>query len=174
MTKWIRTTVSHPSNCDRPKSILTESQFGSRLLLRLHAIATPDALSVFRRQFPTGLPQLYEMLVLSYRWLEVHLDFARLLANPPAPDLKPLHDCMFEDPVLNFTLVPAGFVRFAILSECYNPICFDLTHYRDGDCPIVELEHESILCHDRIGDSEQLFPSFRTMVKDVVAGGIQP
>jgi hypothetical protein len=59
-------------------------------------IDTPrDALSVLRDRVSADLPHLYEHLILSYRWLEVELQFFRLLANPPAADLKPLSDRMF-------------------------------------------------------------------------------
>jgi len=60
-------------------------------------------------------------------------------------------------------------VRFALAPDCcYDPICFDLNHYSNGDCPIVRFEHESILMYDKIGEKKQLFPSFRKMMQAVV------
>jgi hypothetical protein len=43
-------------------------------------------------------------------------------------------------------------------------MCFDLNSRQGDDCPIVQLEHESILCHDKIGKSWQRFPSFRDLM----------
>jgi len=116
-----------------------------------------------------ALPNLFELLAASYCWLTVDLGVCRLFSNPPTEDLQPFADAMFADPALNKILLPARLVRFALApNECYDPICFDLTQMIDGDCPIVRLEHESILMHDRIGGREALFGSFRELVEAVI------
>jgi hypothetical protein len=111
---------------------------------------------------------LYETLVVSYRWPEVNLGVFRLLPNEPASDLQPLADAMFADPVLNNTFLPARYVRFALAVDAYDPICFDLNRMAHGDCPIVRLEHESILMHDTIGACDTLFATFRECVLAVI------
>ncbi|MFC1759443.1 hypothetical protein ACFL2H_11865 [Planctomycetota bacterium] len=143
---------------------------GRRIEWRPAAIDTPaDALSIFDDRVSARLPRLYKLLIQSYRWLEVHLESLCLFANPPGPDLQALFDQMYADPVLNYTLNPAGFVRFAMAaSGCYDPVCFDLNQYHDGECPIVRFEHESILCFDKIGESEQIFSSFREMMESEI------
>ena len=163
---WMR----HDSPPPEELSAGIDPEDWNRIRWRPAPIDTPrDALSILRERAGAELPRLYEHLVLSYRWLEVELRLFRLLANPPSTELKPLADRMFADPVLNNTLIPARFVRFALApGGCYDPICFDLNHYSNGDCPIVRFEHESILCHDKIGDSERIFPSFRKMMQAVV------
>jgi hypothetical protein len=130
------------------------------------AISTDeDALSAIHDRIGGVLPRLYEQLVLSYRWLEVDLQVCRLLANHPASDLQPLFDEMYCDPVMNHTLEPANFVRFALAPDvCYDPICFDVNRFSNNDCPIVRLNHELILCNDELGDIQQLFPSFRDLI----------
>ena len=121
------------------------------------------------------LPRIYEQLVLSYRWPEVDLGLCRLLPNLPANDLQPLADAMFADPVLNNTLIPNGFSRFALApNECYDPICFDLNRFTNGDCPVVRLNHESILMHDTIGDVTTVFGSFRELMHAVLAIDTSP
>ena len=132
-------------------------------------INTPaDALCDIRKG-GQPLPSLFEQLATSYRWLEVDLGVCRLLANCPANDLAPLAREMFNDPVLNNTLLPAGFIRFAIAPNgCYDPICFDLSRMQDDDCPIVCLNHESILTDDKIGETATVFDSFRELVIEVI------
>ena len=126
-----------------------------------------SALTAIRRTGP--LPELYESLVMSYRWLAVDLGVCRLIANPPANDLQPLADSMYSDPVMNNTLLPAGFVRFALAAnECYDPICFDLSRMVDGDCPIVRMNHESILMNDAVGEITTVSESFRKLVVAVI------
>ncbi len=133
------------------------------------AISTPaDALSIIHSRIGDGIPALYERLVLSYRWLEVDLRVCRLLANAPGGDLKPLHDEIFRDAVMNDTLIPARLLRFAKASESYDPVCFDLSRFKSGDCPVVRLNHEAILCDDEIGEVQSLFGTFRELVETVI------
>ena len=120
-------------------------------------------------RLPARLPALYERLVLSYRWLRVHLETVMLLANPPGPTLSGLADEIFCDPVLINTLIPAGFVPFGKVSGGgYDPMCFDLNSMKRDDCPIIQIEHESALCHDRIGQTWQRFSSFRELMFDTI------
>ncbi|MEM9413006.1 MAG: hypothetical protein AAGA30_17990 [Planctomycetota bacterium] len=115
------------------------------------------------------MPILFETLALSYRWLAVDLGICRLLENPPAADLQPLADAMFRDPIITNTLLPAGFVRFALApNECYDPVCFDLSRMQDDDCPIVRMNHEVILIHQVIGEVTTLYGSFRELVIAVI------
>lgn len=115
------------------------------------------------------LPQLFESFAQSFAWLEVDLRICRLFANPPAADFVELAAAMFADPVLNETLFPLRLVRFALAPDCgYDPICFDLSAFDGDDCPIVRLEHESVLMHDRVGKREIMFDSFGDLLRTVI------
>jgi len=115
-------------------------------------------------------PPLYEQLVLTYRWLEVDLQTVRLLANPPGATLDGLGGEIFRDPILANVLIPRGFVPFGRATDLnYDPVCFDLNGKRsDGDCPIVQFEHEAILCDDRIGERWIRYPSFRELMRATI------
>lgn len=120
---------------------------------------------------PGPFPPLYEQLVLSYRWLEVHLkEIVCLHQNTPADSLMPLLKAITGDRILTEVLLPQGFIPFGKAAEAYDPICFD-TRRRgpDGDCPIVRFEHESILCNGQIGESWIVAGSFRILVERVIA-----
>ena len=89
------------------------------------------------------LPNLYEQLATSYRWPDIDIGICRLLPNLLADDLRPLSDSMFADPVLNATLIPNGFARFALAPNgCYDPICFDLNRFANDNacsrCPYLQ------------------------------------
>jgi hypothetical protein len=115
------------------------------------------------------LPLLFETFAESFGWLDVDLRICRLFANPPATDFVYLSTAMFADPVLNNTLLPLRLVRFALAPDCcYDPICFDLSDFDGDDCPIVRLEHESILTRARVGKRDVLFHSFRELVRTVI------
>ena len=115
------------------------------------------------------LPHLFESFAQSFAWLDVELRVCRLFANPPATDFVDLSTAMFADPVLSNTLLQLRLVRFALAPDCcYDPICFDLSDFNGNDCPIVRLEHESILMHDRVGKRETIFDSFRDLMRTVI------
>ncbi len=129
-----------------------------------------SALEPLYLKLPGFLPQLYEQLVLHWRWLEVDLGSLVLWANPPGPGLTKLAATLWRDPVLTATLIPAGYVPFGRSTIDYDPLCFDLNRMNaDQDCPIVQFEHEAILCHSEIGAQAERWPSFRALMTEVVA-----
>jgi hypothetical protein len=118
----------------------------------------------------TRFPLLYETLVLSYRWAEVELGAYRLLANEPAEDLSPLLSEIRADVHLCNTLVPNGYFQFGRGFDVdYDPVCFDFRQrQKNGDCRIVKLDHEAILCHGRIRVMTELAPNFRSLVVNTI------
>lgn len=115
------------------------------------------------------LPHLFEQLLEQFAWLPVDLECLRLFGNPPSTDFTAYANEMFADPVMNHNLLPARYVRFALAADCcYDAICFDLNRMRDGDCPVVRIEHESVLCFDRIDSMETVFPSCRAMMEHII------
>ena len=138
----------------------------------MSAIAT--SLDEFYEKLPHRFPPLCEQLVLSYRWMEVDLDeFLTLLANPPGPTLAPLFAKITADRIFVEVLFPLGLVPFAKASGgCYDPVCFDTKRRGDdGDCPVVRIEHEAVLCDGRVGDQWEVAKSFRSLVEAVIAKG---
>ncbi len=114
----------------------------------------------------TGFPLLYETLLLSYRWAEVNLGNYRLWANEPATDLSPLLAIMQADKHLSATLLPNGYIPFGQGPHAnYDPVCFDFRRrQKNGDCRIVRLDHEAILCDGRVRETAELAPNFRSLV----------
>lgn len=115
-------------------------------------------------------PLLYETLLLSYRWAEVELGNYRLLANEPAKDLSPLLKAMQADKFLFATLLPNSYVPFGKGPGLdYDSVCFDFRHrQKNGDCRIVKLDHESLLCDAGIRETEELAPNFRSLVMETI------
>jgi hypothetical protein len=122
-------------------------------------------------QLPARFPRLYEELLLSYRWAEVDLGSYTLLANPLGPDLSRLQDSLYMGPNhLWKALVPAGYVQFAKGPDVdFDPVCFDYSSRRQGgDCIIVKIDHEEILCNNRIKVVAELSHSFRELVEQTI------
>jgi hypothetical protein len=52
----------------------------------------------------------------------------------------------------------------------YDPVCFDLRRRESGgDCRIVKIDHEEILCNYRVVEVIEIAPTFRRLVELVYA-----
>lgn len=128
------------------------------------------ALEPLYADLPARFPPLFERLTLSYRWAEVELDSYTLVANPPGPDLLRLLKELSRDPAFWEHLRPAGYIQFARGSDIdYDPVCFDIKRRKkNGDCPIVKIDHEEILCNNRVKVVKELAPSFDVLVRQTI------
>jgi hypothetical protein len=117
-------------------------------------------------KLPARFPRLFERLVLSYRWAEVDLQSYRLLANPPGPGLGALLREMSKDSIMRKCLLEGGYIQFGKGPDIdYDAICFDRsTGSRDDDCRIVKIDHEQILCNNRLKVVAELAPSFEQLM----------
>src|ERR1700693_636689 len=51
----------------------------------------------------------------------------------------------------------------------YDPVCFDLSsRNKTGDCRIVKIDHEEILCNNRIRVVAELAKSFQQLVENTI------
>jgi hypothetical protein len=119
-------------------------------------------------KLPAKFPHLYELLVLSYRWAEVDLRVFTLMANPPGPSLNRLLE---RDPHLWGFLLKRGFIQFGKgPGGDYDPVCFDFgSRKKKGrDFRIVKIDHEEILCYERLKVSKELAPSFEELVRATI------
>ena len=123
----------------------------------------------------TQFPPLYEALLLSHRWAVVNLGNYSLLANVPAEDFTPLLTHMKGDACLYANLVSNGYFQLGRGSNFdYDPVCFDFRQrQQNGDCRIVKIDHEDILCNGRVREVEELAPNFRSLVLDTIARSAQ-
>lgn len=129
----------------------------------------PLMLEPLYAKLPGRFPRLYERLVLSYRWAEIDLKSYRLIANPPGADLSRLFEEITKDNALRDALFPAGYVQFGKGPDVdYDPVCFDINAMKNGDCRIIKIDHEEILCNDRIKIVAEPATSFEEMVLQAI------
>jgi hypothetical protein len=129
-------------------------------------VATIEAL---HRTVGGPLPPLYDELVRNYVWDTVDLGTFRLVENlSPVP--ASLEREITADPVLFRVLSAGGFAQFGRGPDVdYDPVCFDLrSRDADGDCRIVKIDHEGILIHETLTIVDELAPSFRHLIDDVI------
>ena len=133
--------------------------------------ADAKSLEPLYAKLPMRFPRLYERLLLSYRWEEVDIGSCTLLANPAGPDVAGLFNEMSKDRALWDALIPVGYIQFARGSTgaSYDPVCFDTSALRKNrDCRVVRIDHEQILCYDRIKIIAEVAPSFRQLMVDAI------
>lgn len=75
---------------------------------------------------------------------------------------------IFKDKGLVEALLPGGYLQFGNPHETdYDPICFDTKNRRDdGDCPIVGIDHEEILCWSKIRVAKVIASSFLELIEN--------
>lgn len=137
---------------------------------RPRRIETPAAsMEPLYRRLGGSLPPLYDELVRRYVWATVDLETFRLVANlPPVPASLELE--LTDDPAVFQILSAGGFAQFGRGPDVdYDPVCFDLrSRDADGDCRIVKFDHEDILIWEKLTIVDELAPSFRHLVEDVI------
>jgi hypothetical protein len=143
----------------------------------------PAALEAFYAALPEGtprLPRLYEQLLLTYKWGNADVGIAHLKTGPGPCDGFNLYLNYGGDTLMSHleearrdkglwgTLVPNGYFPFGRVGCTYDPLCFALRERRGDDCPVVRIDHEEILCWDRLKVMGRLAPSFRGLVEAVL------
>lgn len=125
-----------------------------------------SALDRIYTRLPARFPPLFELLLLSYRWAEVDLRLYRLIANPLGGELGGFLERMSKDAGLWKSLKPAGYMQFGKGPDNdYDPVCFDVrSRKKSGDCRIVKIDHEEILCNYRIKVISELAPTFQDLM----------
>lgn len=108
-------------------------------------------------------PDLYERLVLGWRWLEVTVMDVRLFANAPASDLSPLLGELTKDRYAFDMLVEAGLIPLGHGFD-YDFVCFANDPSGADDGPLVRVEHEALLMHGLI-EQQTMYGSFRAFVE---------
>jgi len=154
-----------------PAKLIVRSDEPGFTYWRPKQISTPRAaLDSLYNELPARFPPLYESLILSYRWALVGVEAFQLLPNEPAEDLSPLLSAIKIDPCLFQTLFPAGYVQFGRGPQSsYDPVCFDIRHrHKNGEFRVVQIDHEEILCFDRIREVQEIALSFRELVVDTI------
>jgi hypothetical protein len=144
--------------------------YGRKLWKPIRVETPPSRLEEVYAELPARFPHLFERLLLSYRWAEVDLGTYRLLANPPDPDFNGFFRQMTNAPAIWDALLPSGFIQFGKGPDLdYDPVCFDIKTRRTGaDCRIVKIDHEEILCNNRVKVVAELAPSFYQLVQQTI------
>jgi hypothetical protein len=117
-------------------------------------------------KLPGRLPPSYRSLVTRYLFPAFEVAPLILLANTGQTLYNEMSMAMTQDKVLAETLLKNGYAQFARLSSGdVDPVCFDFTRRApDGECPIVRVDHRTILLRSTVQFREEVSPSFHYFV----------
>jgi hypothetical protein len=132
----------------------------------LNKLTDSSALDRLYAQLPARFPPLFEQLLLSYRWPEVDLHLYRMHGNPIGDDLSGFFERITKDKFLSSFALKNGYIPFGRGGDMdYDPVCFNIkAREKNREYEIVKLDHEEILCNERLRVSATLATTFEQLV----------
>lgn len=145
-------------------------EYGDKEWRPAATVTEHSALELIYQKLPAKFPRLYERLVLNHRWADVDLESHTLMANPLGTGLDRLFLELSKDKFLWNSLIAKGFVQFARAGGGhYDPVCFDTNApTKNRDCRIVRIDHEEILCRERVKVLGTIAESFRNLMQQTI------
>ena len=116
------------------------------------------------------LPPSFRSLITRYIFPSFEFSPLILLANTGQALYNELSTAVFRDRLLSQALLKNGYAQFARPnSGDYDPVCFDFNRpAKNGECPIVRIDHERILLKSVAEISEEIAPSFAEMLEGFI------
>lgn len=113
-------------------------------------------------KLPRRFPASFRSLTTRYAFPPFDAGGISFFANTGDDSPEELSAAMFNDRGIAEATLKAGYIQFARPeSGSYDPICFDARRAASNrEFPIVRLDHEEILCRDRIHVVERVADSF--------------
>lgn len=122
-------------------------------------------------KLPKRFPVSFRSLLMRYAFPSFDAGGLSFFSNTGTASDEELSVAIFKDRFIAEATLKAGYIQFARPdSQSYDPVCFDSRHPSNNrEFPLVRLDHEEILCHERILVSETIADSFYRFVADFVA-----
>lgn len=113
-------------------------------------------------KLPKRFPVSFRSLVTRYTFPPFAAGGLSFFSNTGVDSSEDLSAAIFNDRIIAGVALKAGYIQFARPeSGSYDPVCFDARRaVSNREFPIVRLDHEEILCRDRIHVSERVADSF--------------
>lgn len=129
---------------------------------------TAEWVAPFEARLPFQLPPSFRSLIRRYRFPPFDCGAVTLFGNVDGRQHDDLVVRVFKDATLASVTQRSGFVQIgqpATLS--YDPICFDLrARTKNGEAPLVRLDHEAILINNSIEILARLHDSFLALLAE--------
>jgi len=111
------------------------------------SLASAPWIEKIERRAGLKFPKVFLSLVLRYGFPSLAFQRAELFGNIGDESRDDLAGRLFLDPHLSPWLLERGLLHFARRELArYDPICFDVRAGSPFDAPIVQVDHEDVLC----------------------------
>jgi hypothetical protein len=122
----------------------------------------PAWFETLEQRLPRRLPVSFSTLLARYRFSPVTIGEIHLFGSCDGASMDDLNVAIFRDRIIATATLEAGFIQFGRpTNESYDPVCFDARHAaKNREYPIVRLDHEEILCRNRIRMRKRIANSF--------------
>lgn len=152
-----------------PDELRTRADEYGRFHWRILPVTENPWVETLQNRLPQIMPGSFRSLIERHRFCCVTVGPVMFFANTGRPMFLELSDRLFRDKHLSPMLLQNGYLQFGNPFECnYDPICFDMRPRRGKDAPIVQLDHEDILIHNRISLVEEIAPSLRHFMQRAI------
>ncbi|HEY3414856.1 MAG TPA: SMI1/KNR4 family protein [Armatimonadota bacterium] len=133
---------------------------------------TVDWIVPLEQRLGLALPPSYRSLVTRYVFPAFEVGPFQMSANTPeGTPFYEFRNRVFSDQAFVDILLPAGYIPLGNpFAGNYDQICFDTQRRKGaaGECPIVWIDHEEVLCNERIRVLEQVSSSFEAFAEGIV------
>lgn len=153
---------------DAPRSVFVgePNEYGS-YDWRVKAWAAIDWIEPLERRLGFRIPGAYRSLVT--RYIFPAFEFGELFFFANTPEGTAFHEFrerLFADPKMSPKLLEAGYLQFGNPHETnYDAMCFDMNLASGTDAPLVQVDHEGILCSDEIVVVREVAPSLAAFIR---------
>jgi hypothetical protein len=91
------------------------------------------------------------------------------VSSAPNLAIAEFKEAIFADRFMSPFLLKRGFIPFARPSDwCYDPVCFDFRNSnRKSEPVVVRVDHEEILCDERLRIIETISPAFHELLEEM-------
>jgi hypothetical protein len=81
---------------------------------------------------------------------------------------------MMPDKALWKNLIPGGYIQFGKGPDLdFDPVCFDIrSRTKNKEYRIVKIDHEEILCNNRVKVVAEIAPSFKELVLKTIESAV--
>ena len=119
-------------------------------------------------RLPFRLPPTFRSLISRYSFPPFEIGPIKFLSVGAEETHTEFRFAVFADRFMSPFLFKSGFLQFARpAGGSYDPVCFDFrASARKSEPAVVCIDHEEILCNERIRVTESLSPSFYLLIEE--------
>jgi hypothetical protein len=136
----------------------------------MNIITNAPWLEEIEARLPFGFPPVARQFLQSHEFIGLSTNCLLHYHNTGSDDLWALPIAIFRDKFIYELAITHRFIPIGQPGEVhYDRICLDLNRVKDGDCPLVQLDHEALLQFGRIQIIQDVYSSYQSFIDEIQA-----